>query len=364
MDGTQATTAWRLGRLRVVLYLLLGLFLVDRVVAAHARLWRSYAPRYYRERVEACRSGKWDIVLVGGSPVMGDVNSDILQGVYWEGRPLEHPFNLGLPLATASEVYHAVVHGLRTPPRLLVYGITASDINEDRVEPQGPCDLMTIRESECWIRERPEAAQWCVRQVVQERLARTWKLYYYREGIRLWLADCIERRWPGTCPQAATAARDGLNHWAALHSSHGMVPAPPVPPALCLARAKASGEKLKDFPFLDHYLIAGYVRHVNRLLDWAREHDVAVVLVDMPVTKDLETGSYAAAFREYRGFLSELERERHVRVLHATRESVGLTNADFADWIHLNADGNARFSVWLRHALEERSDLLARRGID
>jgi hypothetical protein len=354
-------TGLRMRGLRVVLYLFVGLVLLDRLVAAHARLWRSYAPRYYRERVEACRGGTWDLLLVGGSPTMGDVNADILAGVRCDGQPLEHVFNLGLPLATASEVYHAVQHGVRTPPKLLVYGITASDLNEDRVEPQGVCELMTLRETARWARERPEAATWCVRQVLQERLARAWKLYYYREGIRLWLADCLERRWPGICPGEAKEAHDGLGNCEALHTSRGLIPQQPVPPSLCLAHAKAEGGRLGDFLYLDHYRIAGYLRHLNRLLDWAERSHVRIVLVDMPVPADLESGAYAPAFATYRATLAQVARDRRVELLRPTREEIGLTDADFADWIHLNADGNIRFSAWLRRALDEKDESLARK---
>jgi hypothetical protein len=363
MPGTQANSRrWSFLSLRVVVYLLIALFALDRLIAAHARLWRSYSPRFYRERVEACRAGRWDLVLVGASPVMGGINADVLQGIRVRGTPVQRAFNLGLPLATASEIYHAVKHGLPKPPRVLLYGITASDINEDRVEPQGPCDLMSLSESARWIRERPEATAWCIRQLLQERCARMWKLYYYRLGIRLWLADWIEQRWPGTCPEAAAAARAGREHCAALHTSHGLVPLPPVPPSLSLASAKAAGGgKLGDFPFLDHYHISGYVRHVNRLLDWADEHGVAVILVDMPVTTDLEIGPYADAFKAYRVVLADLERKRNLNVLRPTRESVGLTDADFSDWIHLNADGNARFSAWLRRTLDQSGGLQAQK---
>ena len=50
-------------------------------------------------------------------------------------------------------------------------------------------------------------------------------------------------------------------------------------------------------------------------------------------------------------------------VLRASREAVGVTDADFADLIHLNASGTARLSAWLRQALADpsSSDSVAQR---
>lgn len=77
-----------------------------------------------------------------------------------------------------------------------------------------------------------------------------------------------------------------------------------------------------------------------------------VVLFDVPVPPDLDRVHYPREYAAYRAALSAVARERGVRLLSATPEAIGLTDADFADAIHLNSDGAARLSAWLRAKLE------------
>ena len=96
---------------RVVVFFLLALIALDFLVAAHSRFWRDYDPDPYFERLETCRRQPWDLVVVGGSPVMYGLNPSVLSGVAYRGR-VDRVYNLGLPLATASEVDLAVEHDL------------------------------------------------------------------------------------------------------------------------------------------------------------------------------------------------------------------------------------------------------------
>jgi hypothetical protein len=323
---------WR--RYRLLLYLVLGLAAVDAVVARFADVWRAYEQHPYREKLRACRAHPWDLVVVGGSPAAYGFDHAVLAGTRWQGRSLDRVFNLGLILATTAEVYHATVRGLPTPPRLLAYGITASDLNDDRVEPNGPRQLMTVGDALRWCRERPEFAAWCVRHFLEERRARLWKLYYYRDGIGRWVADEAERLWDGHPLTAPLPSPVVLN----------------VDVSERLDHLRAAG-KIKDFfPFLENYRIGVYLTYLHRILDWGEQRGVPVVLVDLPVPEDLERlrpGPFAA----YRAVLADVERNRGVRVLRASREAVGLTDADFADLIHLNNRGKARLSAWVRQAL-------------
>jgi lysophospholipase L1-like esterase len=77
-----------------------------------------------------------------------------------------------------------------------------------------------------------------------------------------------------------------------------------------------------------------------------------VVLVDLPTPADLDGRLYPREFAEYRAGLAQWASDHRTPLLRATREAVGLTDSDFADLIHLNADGAARFSTWLRRELE------------
>ena len=162
----QADTSWQvrglrgLWRFRVVVFFLAGLALVDVLVHAERKLWRAYDPDDYAERLRGCRSRPQDLVVVGGSPVSEGIDPNVLVGLSWQRRPLQHVYNLGLPGGTTAEVWHAVEHGVSRPPRLLVYGITASDVNDSRNEPHGPYALMEVADLPRWVRYQPSSAEW------------------------------------------------------------------------------------------------------------------------------------------------------------------------------------------------------------
>ena len=78
---------------------------------------------------------------------------------------------------------------------------------------------------------------------------------------------------------------------------------------------------------------------------------MTVILVDMPVSAELEEQRYPQAFAVYRAVLAEVARTRSVTVLRASRTAVGLNDEHFADLIHLNSRGAARLSAWLREQL-------------
>jgi hypothetical protein len=337
-------------RLRVVLYLVLGLVAVDALVAAYAPVWSSYDPEEYRERLEACRRRPHDLVIVGGSTVGEGIDPTVLSGTVHQGYPLDRVFALGMPGATTSEVWHGVKHGLPTPPRVLVYGVTASDLNDGRHEPEGPRNLMGVGDllacTDAGVAGR-SARHW-----TRAAVGRIWNLHRYRNGIRLWAADRFDGLWPGPFADAAAEARTGLAFSAALRRDDGFAPRPDAQ-LRRFDELKAAGSLGPPFHFLDNYRTGGeHTACLNRLLAWAEAHGVELLLVDMPVSADLDGRLYPTEFAAFRRFLTELETERGVRVLRATREAVGLTDADFADVVHLNGSGTAKLSRWLRGYLE------------
>lgn len=340
-------------RFRAVLYVLAVLLVLDVLVRGHVRRWRAYDPVIYRDRLDACRRGQWDAVVVGGSPALCGIDTDLLAGGRWRGETLKRCFNLGLPLATTAEVSLAVEHGFTRPPRLLVYCIAATDLNGSRTEPNGPRQLMSARDLARWFRNRPDAISWGLRHHTAERVAALWALSYYREGIRLWLADRLGSRWPALCPEAVEQARRNLRHFADLRSDRGLSVTRPAPPALRLDCYKASRRALPPFPFLSDYRPGAYLPYLHRLLDWGERRSVPVLLVNMPVSADLEERLHPREFAAYRAILKREAAARGVRVLWPTRAEVGLTDAEFSDLIHLNADGMTRLSAWLRRAIEK-----------
>jgi hypothetical protein len=335
-----------------VLWFVAALVALDLLVRANVRVWRDYDTDDYREKVDCCRREMPDLVVVGGSPVAAGIDPAVLAGVAWQGKPLQTAYNLGLPGATTSEVWLSVEHGVRTPPRLLVYGVTATDLNDDRDEPHGPRSLMDAADVAAAVRARPRSAEWCVRQFAGACAEQLWSLYAWRNGIRLWAADWAERLCPGACPAAAAEARLGLSYGATIWANHGYAPRLDIFKGNFAADLRA-GCVYPPLTFLSNFHLGGHLSCLHRLLDWADSNGVAVVLVDMPVTSDLDVRLHPQEFAAYRSALATIERTRRVRVERASREEVGLSDEDFRDQIHLNASGAARLSAWLRIRLAQ-----------
>jgi hypothetical protein len=363
MDGRASPSSLvrqLLRRYRVIVYCLVGLAALDGVIASRRPAWQRYDPDDYAARVENCRRSHRDLIIIGGSPVSEGIDPAALDELSWVGGPLVNPFNLGLPGGTMTDFWHALRHGAAGPPRLVVYGITASDLNDSRLEPHGAHSLIGPGDLAVWARTNPRTAGWAVKHFIRGRLAGCWQLYRHRNAIRLWAADQADACWPGVAPDLAAEARRNLAYAADLARPDGYAPNRAFQ-ARRLDHLKAAGWRDDRFHFLNRYRVGEHVRYLHHLLDWATAQRVAVVLVDMPVSADLEHGQHAPAFALYRAALAEVELARGVRVLRASREAVGLGDEHFADLIHLNAAGAGRLSRWLRGQLDGATPAVAGR---
>ncbi len=327
-------------RLRGPLRVLLALVVLDLTVIATARTWDRHSPDDYAARVETCRERRPDLVFVGGSVVSEGIMPREIVGTSWQGEPLASAYALGLPGGTTSEFFHAVkACGHR--PRLLVYGITASDLNDSRHEPHGPASLMSFADTVEWAKSRPDSRTWVLRQYATARLSRTWSLWRHRHGIRMWAASQFDD---------SPEAKQLRDYSDALRSEDGYAPAAGfVEQRYDLV--KAMNGTLPPFAFLNKYKTGSHRTYLHKLVTWASDNAVSLVLVDMPVTADLE-GQYPAAFAEYRKLLAE-EEANGVTVIRAHRDAVGITDAGFADTIHLNWVGATVLSRWLKLRLDE-----------
>ena len=194
---------------RPIFRFLVALCLLDGLSLSFAEKWERYSPDDYRERVRRCRELTPDFVLVGGSPVSEGLDPSLLSGFNLSGQELRQGYSLGLPGGTMTDFFHAVRHGCVKPPKVLIYGATASDINDSRNEPHGAYSLITRQD---WIETaelRPEAAEWTTRHYLQGRSAKSWGAFRYRHGIRMWAAANAERTFPGCCPTSAHEAEEG-----------------------------------------------------------------------------------------------------------------------------------------------------------
>jgi hypothetical protein len=346
-----------------VIWTLGALIALDLIVAANADRWQTYDLNPYRERLNRCRQGAWDVLVAGGSPAMCGIDPTKLVGAHWNGQAVRTAYNLGLPLATASEVCLAVEHAAGSPPRLLIYAVSATDLNDARVEPQGPRTLMTPADVVHWALLRPRDLEWCVRHFGGECVSRLWQLYRHRNGIRLWAADAAERLVPGWCPDLAAEARLKARVVGELRTGVGYRAEPAETPNTRLDLRKAIGEPCDRLPFLEPYRLGGgHVQYLHRLLDWAAERRVAVLLVDLPVPADLDERLYPREYAAYRSLLRDVAQRHGVELLTARRDALGLTDADFSDLIHLNAAGAARLSAWLRRTIDDPRTVAAATG--
>jgi hypothetical protein len=349
MEATGVPAPVRWIHSRVLICFLLGLLGLDGLVRLNARRWEAYDPNDYLERLSRCQGRAWDLVVLGGSPVSEGVHSELLHPLVWRGHLLHRVYNLGLPGGTTTEFWHGLRHGVTAPPRLVVYGITASDLNDNRNEAAGPSQLMDLNDLERWVEERPDSRDWVARQYFWSSLERCWGLYRYRNGIRLWAAHLVDEIFPDLFPQAADEARSNLAYGDSLARGHGFAPQPRFH-LKRYSHCKENGIPVAPFRFLDGYRLGHHLDCVHRIRAWARRHGADLVLVDMPVSADLEA-RHSETFSRYRSVLRELEQRHGFLVLHGDRGAVGLTDDHFADLIHLNAWGAERFSHWLRVAL-------------
>jgi hypothetical protein len=318
----------------------------DLGVGGFAATWERHSPDDYTARVVGCRREPRDLVFVGGSPVAEGIDPARIAGIPWCDRELESVYAMGLSGGTTSDFYHAVIHGCQPPPLVLVYGITASDINDSRHEPHGPYSLMTWGDLANWVRLRPEAGEWVTRHFLLSRLGQASNLFRYRHGIRMWAAIEADRMRPGSCAEATREAEELRERADALATGNGYAPAR----GFAVGRydqVKAAGLAPKEFPYLRKYRTGSHLKYLHKLIDWCEANRIEMILIDIPVTADLEA-MYPAEFAEFRTRLAEVERDRGVQVIRATREAAGLTDANYADLIHMNRDGAAAFSAWVR----------------
>jgi hypothetical protein len=336
-------------RNRVVVLFAVFLVITDWVIGLFAPVWERHSPDDYAARVTACAREPRDLVFVGGSPVAEAIDPDHIAGVICQGKPLASVYALGLSGGTTSDFYHAICRGCPTPPRVLVYGITASDLNDSRNEPHGPYSLMTCGDLFRWVRLRPDSAEWVTRHFIQARIGKASNLFRYRHGIRMWAATEADRQVPGSCPETIREADELRERADLLRTGTGYAPARGFAVGN-YAAVKAAGLAPKEFPYLAKFRTGSHLKYLHLLIDWCEARGVELILIDMPVTADLEA-MHAAAFEEYRERLTEVERERGVKVIRATREAVGLSDGHFADLIHMNREGARRFSDWMRERL-------------
>jgi len=165
----------------------------------------------------------------------------------------------------------------------------------------------------------------------------------------MWATTQADALVPGCCPENFAEAKRNADQSRALKYGNGYAPTLWFA-TRTYAEMKANGWIAPNFEYLARYRTGSHLKYLHRLLDWADTRGTKVIVIDMPTTADLEA-RHRAEFAEYRERLAEVQRERGVRVIRATREVTGLGDEHFADLIHLNRPGAIRFSTWLGKTL-------------
>jgi len=227
-------------------------------------------PDDYAMRVQGCAKEPRDLVFVGGSPVAEGIDPDRISG--------KSVYAMGLSGGTTSDFYHAVLRGCPTPPKMLVYGITASDINDSRHEPHGPYSLMTTGDVARWLKLRPESSEWVVRHYALAKIGQASNLFRYRHGIRMWAACEADERIPGSCPEAIREADELRERADRLQHGNGYAPARGYSVGN-YAAVKAAGLAPKEFPYLVRYRTGSHLKYLHKLIDWCESGGVELVLM-------------------------------------------------------------------------------------
>ncbi len=350
--STPANTPGFFARNATVCWFVVFLLLADFAVGLLAPVWERASPDDYTARVRGCAAERRDVVFVGGSPVAEGIDPATLAGTVWRGQPLQNGYAIGLSGGTTTDFYYATRLACPQPPRVLVYGMTASDLNDSRNEPHGTQSILTRADVSEITRTRPDASSWVIRRYTHGQINKASSLYYYRHGIRMWAVAQAERVFPGSCPQSFAEASELREHAQDLARGTGYAPLKGYA-RVRYDLTKAAGQPTNPFNYLDKFRTGSHFKYLVKLHEWCRERDVELVLVDMPVTADLEA-KYLAEFAEYRDRLAAFERESRVTVIRAHRDATGLTDAHFADYIHLRQEGCQHFCRWLRAQLEAR----------
>lgn len=322
----------------------MGIVFADLLVGQFQHIWDRYSPDDYVVRVRGCASQKRDLVLLGGSPVAEGLSPSIIGN---------NVYNLGLPGGTTSDFYYAAIRGCPHAPKRMVYGMTASDINDSRGEPHGPHSLLTWSDLAEWVRTRPENTEWVIRHFLRGRIQRVSNLFQHRHAIRMWATITVDQFCPGCSPETLKEALEESKYAEGLISGNGYSPRGGFEYAR-FSDHKAAGTRGTRFDHL-HYLhnfrTGSHLKYLLKLIAWCEDRGIDLLILDMPVTHDLER-LYPQEFAFYRGILAELERNHRVPVLRPTRDALGLTDDHFADLIHMNRDGAGRLSSWLREHLQ------------
>ncbi|MGL6074686.1 MAG: hypothetical protein ACRC8S_11040 [Fimbriiglobus sp.] len=326
-----------------VLALAMALVLIDIGIRLNADLWERHSPDDYSARIDGCAKETRDFVIIGGSPVSEGLIPGEIKGVRFRNETLSNGYAVGLPGGTLTDMYYAVRHACPTAPKVLIYGVSMTDMNDSRNEPHGPYSIYNFSDLHDLSATRPEATSWNARKFAEGQARCIWAAFRYRHGLRMAASYALH----GEVAKEAQQLRDYAD---AMPAGQGYAPAPWFVEARYDLRKQAKAP-MAPFEFLAKYKLGSHAKYLPKLVEWCQAHNTQLVLVLMPMTQDLET-KYAAEYAQFQA-LRPSWNWPGVVTLDTHRDRVGLTDADFADIIHLNGTGAKKLSRWVRRELEQ-----------
>lgn len=340
--------------LRPLGWLLLGFLGLELLVRLLKPVWQDYSPDDYALRVERCAQQPRDIVFTGGSPVSEGIDPAIVTPFKWRHQQLQNGFAVGLPGGTTTDVYYALQRACPIWPKVLLYGMAPSDLNDSRNEPHGPASLMTVADWYEAIQVRRDARTWLTKHFWQNCLAESSALWQSRYAWRMCAADWFATVFPGSCPEAQEEAQRQTDYATRLRTGNGYAPAQYFQNR-AYSDMKAGGWVAPPFEYLAKYRTGSHLKYLSKLHERCQANNCELVILEMPLTKDLED-RHDSEVRQFREVLRQLCSEKKIPRLVATRTATELDDRHFADLIHLNSAGAERLSRWLKSELEHLAE--------
>jgi len=306
-----------------------------------------------------------DVVFLGSSRVRDGMVPEVFSGFLskeWK-RPAR-VYNLGLINAKAEEYLTIVRSHLPDPgPRLVVLGITGSEVVNVHDFQYASRFLWTLPDALDWLRRVP-AAHFDVAHVehfLENELCRGWYVFGHRDALREMLLDTLVSRFGVPLPVAA-GGTDNMGQNKKLRDyvlAADGYQAPPLTPQGSLARRIVEAPQLLKIPEREleasPEMLEGArfteLREIAALLD-ARGSRLA--LVEMPVSPYLQERNPVLHGQVFRDRMEQLAQELGCVWVPMPPEETQLSNRTYGDVNHLTEVGAKRYTRLLFERLSER----------
>jgi hypothetical protein len=339
MTTTSPEPTRGLRRFRPLLWWLAAWLALDITARCFHDIPARHSPDDYAERIQGCAKEPRDFVILGGSPVSEGLDPDLVAGFSLRGTPMTNGYAVGLPGGTTTDMYYAWRHATPTPAKVVIYGVSLSDMNDARSEPHGPYSIYTAHDMRDLVATRPEASFWNGKRYLEGNARQLSAIFRDRHGWQMAATELM-----GDTPEAA-----GLRRYAeALRNGRGYAPADFFVNKN-YAERKRTGDSFAPFEFLNKYRLGSHAKYLPRMVAECETLGTQLVILLMPMTMDLET-KYPVAMQAFRDDRATWNFPG-VIILDAHRDAVKLDDDDFADIIHLNGQGAKKLSRWTHDAL-------------